>query len=389
MKPFIHAAILALSLLLVGEARAHDPAYAKSVVKTLASAEYWGRGYTRDGMDRAAGFIAEELRRAKIPTVAGKTYRQSFRFGVNTFPGRMRVELDGRELVPGLDYIVAPTSTGRRLSGKLVRADDGSFSDPSAKLRFVHRDKLTWSVGRKTVETTEILLNRKRVPANPTSFSVDIENEWVPEFSADNVVGFLPGKSEPEKIVVLTAHYDHLGGMGRETFFPGANDNASGTAYVLALARHYAVHRPDFSVAFLFFGAEEAGLVGSKHFVENPWFKLEQIRFLSNFDLVGTGEDGATVVNATEYPAAFASLQEINSELDAFVRIQSRGKAPNSDHYWFSERGVPAFFFYTMGGIQAYHDVDDRAETLPFTKYRELFGLFLKFNERIVRSNLR
>jgi len=59
--------------------------------------------------------------------------------------------------------------------------------------------------------------------------------------------------------------------------------------------------------------------------------------------------------------------------------VKPRGKAANSDHYWFTEKGVPAFFIYTMGGIKAYHDVYDVAATLPLTKYEELRKLLIAF----------
>ena len=66
-------------------------------------------------------------------------------------------------------------------------------------------------------------------------------------------------------------------------------------------------------------------------------------------------------------------IQQVNSEYNLLVAVNSRGKAQNSDHYFFTEKGVPAFFFYTLGGIQAYHDVFDRAETLPLNEHEDLF----------------
>ena len=100
--------------------------------------------------------------------------------------------------------------------------------------------------------------------------------------------------------------------------------------------------------------------------------------------MVGTGNDGATVVNATVYPKEFAMLNRVNNEGKFLVKINPRGKAANSDHYFFTEKGVPAFFLYTQGGISAYHDVDDKAETLPFTVYENLFKLFVGFNKELM-----
>ena len=171
--------------------------------------------------------------------------------------------------------------------------------------------------------------------------------------------------------------------MGDATFFPGANDNASGISLLLNLAKYYAANPQPYSIVFLAFAGEEAGLIGSKYFVENPLLPLKSIRFLLNVDLVGTGDEGITVVNASEFANEFALLNKINNEHKLLTAINARGKAANSDHYWFTEKGVPAFFIYTLGGIKAYHDIDDKAATLPLTEYKDLFQLIVKFIEGI------
>jgi Zn-dependent M28 family amino/carboxypeptidase len=172
--------------------------------------------------------------------------------------------------------------------------------------------------------------------------------------------------------------------MGADTYFSGANDNASGVALLLSLAKYYSAHPQKYSIGFLLFAGEEAGLVGSKFFTENPLVPLKNIRFLINTDLAGTGEEGITVVNATEFPAEFALMNKINEEHKYLTKINARGKAANSDHYFFTEKGVPAFFFYTLGGIKAYHDVFDRSATLPLNEQADLFNLLIKFNEGLM-----
>ena len=74
----------------------------------------------------------------------------------------------------------------------------------------------------------------------------------------------------------------------------------------------------------------------------------------------------------------------LSSFTSRMVKINARGKAANSDHYFFTEKGVPAFFFYTLGGIKAYHDVYDKPETLPLTEHEDLFRLVVRFNERLM-----
>jgi hypothetical protein len=100
--------------------------------------------------------------------------------------------------------------------------------------------------------------------------------------------------------------------------------------------------------------------------------------------LVGTGVDGITVVNATEFSKEFALLNKVNDTRKLLVKINPRGKAANSDHYWFTEKGVPAFFIYTLGGVAAYHDILDVASTLPLNEYEDLFKLIVEFNKGLM-----
>ena len=101
---------------------------------------------------------------------------------------------------------------------------------------------------------------------------------------------------------------------------------------------------------------------------------------------MGTGEEGITVVNATIFPKEFALLKQVNDQNHYLAKVASRGKAANSDHYWFSEKGVPAIFIYTMGGIKAYHDVFDVSKTLPLNEYNHLFKLLIDFNSAVMNG---
>ena len=85
------------------------------------------------------------------------------------------------------------------------------------------------------------------------------------------------------------------------------------------------------------------------------------------------------VVNGAIHEKEFSLLNKINAEEHLVKEIKKRGKAANSDHYWFSENGVPCFFMYTMGGIKAYHDVYDKESTLPLTAYKQVFTLLTEF----------
>jgi Zn-dependent M28 family amino/carboxypeptidase len=192
-------------------------------------------------------------------------------------------------------------------------------------------------------------------------------------------MGMVPGTAAPDSFLVLCAHYDHLGSLGRGIWFPGANDNAAGVALLLEFARYIAKNPLRHSVLFVAFSGEEAGLLGSSFMSENSPVPLSSIRFLFNLDLLGFGEQGATVVNASLHPKEFALLTKLNEACQCLPQLKSRGKAANSDHYPFSEKGVPAFFMYLMGGPGYYHDVSDQASTLSLKGLRGSFRLIIEF----------
>jgi len=360
-----------------------DISYNRKMVDTLTSPAFWGRGYTKDGMKKAAAFLAGQFEQMGLKPLDGKDFLQRFSFSVNTFPGKMEVELNGNKLIPGVDFIVGADSKGIKAKGKLQQKDSTTFVDPQDRIVVSLEKKLTWDVAQKTEEFTLIQLDKNRIKEIPEKIKINIENSFIEKFDAANVCAMVRGTARPDSFIFITAHYDHLGGMGSDTYFPGANDNASGDALLLSLAKYYSTHPQKYSIGFILFAAEEAGLVGSKYYTEHPIVPLKNIRFLTNTDLAGTGIEGITVVNATVFPKEFTLMKRINAEDHYLVDIGERGKAANSDHYWFTEKGVPSFFFYTRGGVSFYHDVFDRAATLPLTKQADLMQFLIKFNEAL------
>lgn len=375
-----------LFLFISGLSNAQDSLFARKLVDTLTSRYFWGRGYTHDGVHKAAAFIATQFKSYGVKPMDGKSYLQEFSYPVNTFPGKMNVAINGVKLVPGKEFIVSPDSKGVTGEGKLEQTDSTHFVDRKNRVIVSLEDKLTWSVEGKALDFTLIQVDKKAFTQMPATLKVAIENEVIPDFKTANVCGVVKGTVKPDSIIVITAHYDHLGGMGSDTYFPGANDNASGLTQLLSLAKYYAANPQPYTMAFIGFSGEEAGLLGSRYFTENPLIPLKNIRFLINLDLNGTGIDGITVVNATVYQKEFAAMQQINNEYHYFTKVVPRGKAANSDHYLFTEKGVPAFFIYTLGGINAYHDVFDISATLPLNKYNDLFRFIVKFNNFLMQK---
>jgi hypothetical protein len=351
-----------------------DSLYVRRITDTLSSEAFFGRGYTKGGLKKASQFLQAEMR-----SIGLQVQLQEFTYPVNTFPGNTFLEINGKRLRPGRDFIASSYSGACKSSGTLQRVDDSTFGNNRNKILFQNMEKLTWTANTGNAFYSYItLLNFKDTPA---FYKCDIDAVMIDNYKANNIIGRIRGSVKPDSVVMFTAHYDHLGGFGDSVYFAGANDNAAGVGLMLSLAKWYHDHPPPFTVVFIAFAGEEVGggLMGSKYFIEHPAIKLKNISFLINLDMVGNGEEGITVVNATEFPSAFSLLQKINYSKHYISHIYSRGKARNSDHYLFTENGVPSFFIYTMGKRKAYHDVDDVSSTLALPEVNDLELLITQF----------
>ena len=392
-------------------AQTQDLIYARKCVNELTSKKYHGRGYVKDGSNTAASFLFDEF----LKYSTDEPISQSFSFPVNTFPGKMKVAINGKKLIPGKDYIIGtacPSITG---DFKIFKIDSSNYDAVSIDLKnyFVLFDtlgcngaidkeyikrfqlansaagyiqleekKLTWSVN--SVQKFPIVyILRSALPSKTTTLKIAVDAALI-NYTAKNIIGVIAGQ-QPDSFIFITAHYDHLGMMGKKTMFPGGNDNASGTSMLLNLMKYFSEpeNKPPYTLIFVSFAGEEAGLIGSKYFTDHPKKNLSQIKFLLNLDLMGTGDDGIMVVNGSVFEKEFSLLEKINSEKQLLKTVGKRGKAQNSDHYYFTEKGVPSFFLYTTGGRTAYHDIDDDGPGLPLTKFKEVFTLISTFIRKI------
>lgn len=365
---------------------AQDTVYARQIIKKLTSKEFLGRGYVNDGVNKAAAFLLKEMKSNGLKSF-GKSYTQTYTMSVNTFPSKMSVVLDGKELKPGIHYLIEPSAKTLKTGFQLFKLDSVTYGATDgrrpAPVQIKLKKKLTYTVATELSDNTTIELLKDSFPDELKNVDVIFENKFIPNFKSKNLIGYIKGTSQPDSFIVFTAHYDHLGAMGANTYFPGANDNASGVSLVLNLMKYFKKKPSKYSVAFILFSGEEAGLLGSKYYSEHPLFPLNKIKFLTNLDLLGTGDDGIMVVNATVFKSQFEKLNSINAEKNYVKQIKQRGKAANSDHYWFSEKGIPCFFIYTMGGISAYHDVYDIEKTLPLTDYVDVCKLLIEFSAKL------
>ena len=194
---------------------------------------------------------------------------------------------------------------------------------------------------------------------------------------AKNVVGVLEGAGpNAEETVVVGAHFDHLGNGGSGSLAPfsrevhnGADDNASGTAMMMELARRLAA-RPDpppRRVVFLAFSAEERGLLGSRYYVnEQPLYPLNDTVAMFNFDMVGRLNDRGelTIFGAESTPGLSDLVVALGRSQGLTVRPNAQ-IAGNSDHASFHEKEIPVAFFFT-GTHRDYHRPSDDVEAINF-----------------------
>jgi aminopeptidase YwaD len=205
--------------------------------------------------------------------------------------------------------------------------------------------------------------------------SADLRSET---YTSMNVAGYW--NNNAEQTVVIGGHFDHLGygssgsrSPGSGEIHPGADDNASGTAGVMEAARY--LIRSDLSsnnYIFIAFGAEEKGLLGSRHFTNSDAYDMERINYMLNFDMIGRLEDG----NFTLYGTGTSPLWEStidNNTPDGFNIRKSASGMGGSDHTSFYLKDIPVLFFFT-GIHNDYHRPTDTPDKINYQGMREIIS---------------
>ena len=400
--------------------QAQDLAHYKRVVKELSSARYQGRGYARGGANKAGKYLEKEFEKAGVDEVI----LQPFTIDINTFPGKMELWADGKKLTPGVDYSMREYSPGVKGEFPVYCVDTLNF-DPDrifADLEkpenagclvacefwftYQHRDvfsKLqtagacpnagllyTWTspikfykaYGEKVVDKPIIWVTPEAIEG-VKSVRANIDNEFLKDYGIFNVIAKVEGERH-DSCYVFTAHYDHLGNLGRKVYYPGANDNASGTAAIVTLAAHYAKHRPAYDMYFIAFSGEDANLRGSEYFAQHPVVPHSQIRYLFNLDMIGDNNPVQYCECSDEGLRGFSLMERINGEKQYFKALNRGELAANSDHYPFAVRGVPCIFLENEEGdaFPYYHTVFDNWKTAVFDSYEPVFRLVTEFVEQ-------
>jgi Zn-dependent M28 family amino/carboxypeptidase len=204
------------------------------------------------------------------------------------------------------------------------------------------------------------------IPGKRVSMEIYFKTEPV---RAHNIVAKVEG-SDPElkdEVVIVGAHYDHEGKDNRGRVYGGADDNASGSAAVLELARAFRnlEQKPKRTILFILFTAEERGLLGARYYVNNPLFPLEKTLALINLDMLGRNDvDQIAVVGKYQYPKLFnivseANKKSVNFELNFSVEEFIR----NSDHFPFMRKNIPSVIF-NSGMHDQLHTPEDTVDRI-------------------------
>lgn len=205
---------------------------------------------------------------------------------------------------------------------------------------------------------------------------------------AANIVAFIPGRIS-KKVVVVTAHYDHVG-IGKadargDSIFNGADDNASGTAALLVLAEYFSKNRPNHGMLFVALDAEEMGLRGARALINDFPYPLEQIELNVNMDMLSRSEKNELYVSGTYYYPRFKAILEKvaqGSNPKLLFGHDEPGTGGNdwtksSDHGAFFEKKVPHLYF-GVEDHEDYHKPSDEFKNIQPDFYIQAINLVLK-----------
>ena len=408
--------ILFLSMCSIGIVAQDLPHY-KRVIKQLSSSKYQGRGYAKDGANKAGRYLQKEFRKAGVDEVT----IQPFKIDINTFCGKMEMWADGRKLRAGVDFSMREYSPGVHGTFPVYHVDtlnfdaNRLFADLAKEeyanclvscefwFTYRHRDVFsrlqkagecnnagliyTWEApikffkayGERVVDKPIIWVTPEAIEG-VRSVRANVDNKMLKGYECFNVIAKVEGQRH-DSCYVFTAHYDHLGNLGKKIFYAGANDNASGTATIVTLAEYYAKNRPPYDMYFIAFSGEDANLRGSTWYAEHPIVPLQQIKYLFNIDMVGDNNPVLYCELSDEGMRGFPLFEQINEQKHHFKALHRGDLAANSDHYPFATRHVPCIFLENEKGdaFQYYHTIYDTYKTVRFDSYEPLFRLVRDF----------
>ena len=271
---------------------------------------------------------------------------------------------------------------GHQLSGSRVRLADGRKNSDASSTQLMLIDAVR--VDGLFTKTSWAKLSTKKagrkVPVDLTLVYTQQEQE----LQAENVLAFIEGTDKKDEIVVITAHYDHIG-VENGVVYNGADDDGSGTVALLGIAKALARakadgHGPRRSVLVMPVSGEEKGLLGSKYYSEHPVFPLENTVADLNIDMIGRTDSAhmgkapyVYVIGSDRLSQGLHDANDAANALYSRLDLDYTYNAPDdpnrfyfrSDHYNFARKGVPSIFYFS-GVHEDYHQPGDDVEKIQF-----------------------
>jgi hypothetical protein len=352
---------------------------------------------------------------------------QHFQFPMNVMHGAMSLSVDGVDYAPTFDFTVkefSPTCHGffkvtyldeeaYRPESFIEHLNSGIYRDQFVVVDWNHylealrpdpfdkyqpyltqltevggiilqqEEQFPYFKARSWYQTPRpVLFVNGSFPSDAREIELHIDAEMLPTRDAHNVVAWLPGTdSNCDTYYTFIAHYDHLGFMGDEFMFPGANDNGSGSAMLVALAKYFSKHRPRHGIQFILLDSEEENLLGAFFYCENPRKPLDKIEYLIDLDMVADDGDHLSTEISETGAAGLERFRAINldGKFPPFDIVQLP-LSDNSDHFAFALKGVPCVYFETVGSkYEHYHTPRDTFAHTSDENFDRLFHLVTEF----------
>lgn len=296
---------------------------------------------------------------------SGKSYTEHAQLPKKAFNARTH----GARAVILVNNMAVRPSEGDRLEKFGTTNGPANSGIAFVQMKYEVAEKWVKAAGKDLKETVTAIDKdlTARSFALPDTLRVDVESE-VRNVSrrVRNVVGYLPG--ETEEYVVIGAHYDHLGLGDQHSLAPsqigkthyGADDNASGTAGVIELAKHFGSGpKQKRGILFIAFAGEELGLLGSSFYVNKPLIPIERAAAMINMDMIGRVQNGKVYVGGTGTGSTLQKMvDEAAKQVDLKLDVAEKSGYGSSDHTSFTTKQVPVLFFFS-GLHSDYHKPSD------------------------------
>lgn len=273
-----------------------------------------------------------------------------------------------------------------------IRLEKGRAEIP---VFYISADMANRILKKTTVDELRRKINEASTPIqkkikSPVTMEINTIEE---KLNSENVLGYMEGTDLKDELVVISAHYDHLGKDG-EVVYNGADDDGSGTSAIMNMAKAFATakkegHGPRRSILFIAFSGEEKGLLGSDYYVQHPVFPLKNTVCDLNIDMIGRidekykgNPDYIYVIGSDKLSSELHRLNESTNAMYSHLKLDYTYNDENdknryyyrSDHYNFAKNGIPVIFYFN--GVHAdYHKETDEVQKIDFKKMEKITRL--------------